>query len=453
MGWANQNKFTTSINRYSFIKALVIFLSFSVNSVYVSAADWGIIHAGKLLNQPGQKVLINKTIIIKDNKFHQIIDELIPASEALDDKTASFKFYDLSEYFVLPGLIDLHTHLSLEIHPGLRYESVERSQGYRALRGAKNAALTLDAGFTTVRNVGGGGEMLALRDAIAEKIVVGPRLFVVGGGISVTGGHGDIHGLLPDVTELIARPGTCDGVAGCRRAVRLLIRSGADHIKLSTTGGVTSETGAGLNQQMFEDEIQAIVDTAHSMNRKVAAHAHGVDGINAALRGGVDSIEHGTFLDKESIRLFKRNGSYLVPTLLAPALLGSKMLGENSPLPLPQQEKARIAMVRAKTYARDAHKAGVKLAFGTDAGVYPHGLNAKEFKYLVEWAGMTPMQAIHSATVNAAELLGKTALLGTITKGKYADLVAVSGDPLQDITELENINFVMKEGLVYKNVE
>ncbi|MBT7951170.1 MAG: amidohydrolase family protein [Gammaproteobacteria bacterium] len=439
---------SNKLNLISFISLLLISLIINGNAV---AAEWTIIHAGKLLSVPGEPVLTEKSIVIKAGTIERIVDGYIKSTELGAVKPEDVSLIDLSDFFVLPGLIDMHTHLSLEITPRLRYEGVERSQAYRALRGARNAKRTLDVGITTVRNVGGGQEMLALRDAIAENLVIGPRVFAVGGGIGVTGGHMDTHGLLPEVTDLIARPEICDGVAECRHSARLLIRKGADHIKIATTGGVVSESGAGLNQQMFEDEIKAIVDTAHSMNRKVAAHAHGLDGINAALRAGVDSIEHGTFLDKESIRLFKRNDVYLVPTLLAPALLGAKMLGENSPLPLPQQKKARLAMTRAKTYARDAHKGNVKIAFGTDAGVFPHGMNTKEFRYLVEWAGMSPMEAIKTATVNAADLLGQSETLGTLSVGKYADLIAVNGDPLADVTELENVKFVMKEGVVYKN--
>ena len=417
-----------------------------------TAAEWTIIHAGKLLAEPGRDVLLEKSVIIKDGKIDSIADGFVQASSLEGALANKVSVHDLSGYFVLPGLIDMHTHLSLEISPKLQYEMIERSTGYLALRAGRNARRTLDAGFTTVRNLFGGEEMLALRDAIADKLVVGPRVFAVGGGISVTCGHLDLHSmyLLPKDHELTTQVDTCDGVAACRQSTRRLIRNGADHIKIASTGGVLSRTGAGLNQQMFDDEIRAVVETAHSMNRKVTAHAHGLDGINAALRAGVDSIEHGTFLDKESIRLFKKNDAYLVPTLLAPALIGTKLLGKNSPLPKPQQEKARIAMQRAKTYARDAHKGGVKIAFGTDAGVFPHGQNGKEFRYLVEWAGMSPMQAIKSATVNAADLLGQADTLGTIAAGKYADLIAVDGDPLVNVTELEHVDFVMKEGVVYK---
>lgn len=441
------------MNTSIYIKALVFSLGLSFANFSVSATEWGVIHAGKLLAQPGQQVQENKTVILKDNKVHRIVDGLVPASEALEDGNAPYKFHDLSDYFVLPGLIDSHTHLSLELSPQYRYEGVELSSSYRALRAVPNARVTLEAGFTTVRNVGGGAEMLALRDAVKKGFVPGPRIFAVGGGISVTGGHMDTHALLPGVTELIAPPEICDGVADCRRATRLLIRQGADLIKIASTGGVLSESGAGLNQHMFDDEIKAIVDTARSMGRKVAAHAHGTDGINAALRAGVDSIDHGTFLDKQSIRLFRKSGAYLVPTLLAPALVEPQVMDPESNFPMSLREKTMLAVTRAKEYAREAHEAGVKIAFGTDSGVYPHGINAREFRYLVEWAGMTPMEAIHSATINAAKLLGQFDKLGTISTGKYADLIAVKGNPLEDITELENVAFVMKDGVVYKDVE
>jgi len=241
----------------------------------------------------------------------------------------------------------------------------------------------------------------------------------------------------------------CNGVGDCRRAVREQVRRGADHIKLTATAGVLSNTAAGLEQQFFEDELKAIMDTAHSMGRRVTAHAHGVQGINAALKAGVDSIEHGTYLDKESIRLFKRAGAYLVPTLLAGATVAEWAEDPNSFLTPPQRAKAAEVGPRMLDMARRAHEGGIKIAFGTDSGVSQHGDNAKEFALLVE-AGLTPKEAIISATVSAADNMGKSEKVGSLTPGKYGDLVAVDGDPLSDITELEDVDFVMKGGVAYK---
>ncbi len=414
------------------------------------AADWTIIHAGKLLAVPGGAITENQSVIIKNGRVERV-EPGFSATQTLDTADGDeVSVYDLSDYFVLPGLMDMHTHLSFEIGPSAKLESVELSEADYALRAAQFGKRTLMAGFTTVRNLGGGREMLAYRDAVNEGIAIGPRIYAVGGGISGTGGHADNHGFRSDILEVMKNPNVCDGADDCRRAVRSLVRDGADVIKITATGGVLSETGAGLNQQMLDDELRAVVETARSMGRKVAAHAHGTDGINAALKAGVNSIEHGTFLNRESIRLFRRNDAYLVPTLLAPAMFAPILSDPNSFLPAPQREKGLIALARAQQYVHEAHAGGVKIAYGTDAGVFPHGLNGKEFKLLVDWGGLTPMEAIEAATTNAAALLGQENAIGSIEPGKYGDLIAIKGDPLTDITELEDIDFVMKEGVAYK---
>ncbi len=416
------------------------------------AADWSVIHAGRLLAQPGAPALEAQTIIIRDGEIVSVEPGYKDASAigaAAGDKVAEI---DLKDYFVLPGLIDCHVHLTGENNPQGRLQAVELSDPDRALWAAANARKTLLAGFTTVRNVGAGGgdAIFALRDGIAKGYVEGPRIFAAGSGISVTGGHGDgTQGYRDDVAEVLHSPGVCDGVAECRKAVREQVRRGADHIKLTATAGVLSNTAAGLEQQFFDDELEAIMTTAHAMGRKVTAHAHGVNGINAALRAGGDSIEHGTYLDAESIRLFKRRGAYLVPTILAGVTVAEWAADPDTFLTPPSRAKAAEVGPLMLDMARRAHAGGVKIAFGTDSGVSKHGENAREFALLVE-AGMTPMQAIRTATVAAADNIGQSAHLGTIEAGKHADIIAVGGDPLSDVRELEDVDFVMKAGAVYK---
>jgi imidazolonepropionase-like amidohydrolase len=360
--------------------------------------------------------------------------------------------HDLKGMFVMPGFIDGHVHILGENNPRARLQRVEMSEADSAIAGAGFARKTLMAGFTTVRDVGAGSSdaIFALRDGIAHGDVVGPRIFASGATVSVTGGHGDgTQGYRDDVAELLQSSAVCDGAPECRHAVREQVRRGADHIKLTATGGVLSNTAAGLEQQFFNDELTAIIDTSHAMGRKVTAHAHGVNGINAALKAGIDSIEHGTYLDDESIRLFKKSGAYLVPTLLAGATVVEWAKDPNTFLLPPQRDKALKVGPTMHDMAGKAHRGGVKIAFGTDSGVSAHGDNAKEFGLLVA-AGLTPMDAIKTATVNGADNLGKSDTIGAIEPGKYADIVAVDGDPLANIDALLDVDFVMKEGVVYK---
>ncbi len=417
-----------------------------------AAADVAIVHAGRLLAIPGRPPIAAQTVVIKDGRIAAVLRGYADASAAgagTGDKVAT---YDLKDHFVMPGFIDGHVHILSENNPQQRLQRVELSEADIAINGAGFAKKTLMAGFTTVRDVGAGSSdaIFALRDGIAKGDVVGPRIFASGATISVTGGHGDgTQGYRDDIAELLHSHGVCDGPDDCRRAVREQVRRGADHIKLTATGGVLSNTAAGLEQQFSVDELKAIVDAAHAMGRKVTAHAHGVTGINAALRAGVDSIEHGSYLNDESIRLLRGTGAYLVPTILAGDTTARWADDPNSFLLPPQRAKAKEVAGRIQDAARRAHRAGVKIAFGTDSGVSKHGDNAREFELLVE-AGMTPMQAIRAATVAGAANLGKADVLGTIEPGKYGDLVAVSGDPLADIGELRDVDFVMKEGVVYK---
>ncbi len=415
------------------------------------AADYSIVHAGRLLAEPGKAVLTERSIIIEDGKITGVLAGYVDAASTGATPDDNVALYDLKDYFVMPGFIDSHVHLTSELGPRAKLSVVERSDADVAVIAAGFAKKTLLAGFTTVRDVGASGDdaVFALRDGIERGDVIGPRVFASGHTISPTGGHGQRHGYRGDVFDVIQSTGVCDGAAECRKAVRDQVRRTADHIKLVSTGGVLSETAAGTGQQFFDDELKAIMDTSHALGRKVTAHAHGADGINAALRAGVDSIEHGTFSDAESFRLFKRYDAYLVPTILAGVTVAEIANDPNSFFPPPIRKKAKQVGPQILDMARRAHAGGVKIAFGTDSGVSRHGDNAREFALLVD-AGMTPMEAISSATIVGAAHLGQSDLIGVIAVGKSGDLVAVGGDPLTDITELENIDFVMKEGVAYK---
>lgn len=415
-------------------------------------AEIEIVHAGRLLDIPGQPARSEQSVIIRDGIIAAVLPGYVDAAAAGAEDGDKVTVRDLKSMFVLPGLIDGHVHITSELNPKGRLQAVEYSDPDVAIVAAGYAKKTLMAGFTTVRDVGadGGDAVFALRDGVARGDIVGPRIFAAGSTISVTGGHGDgTQGYRDDVAHILHSPGVCDGPDDCRRAVREQVRRGADQIKLTATAGVLSNTAAGLEQQFFPDELAAIVETAHSMGRRVTAHAHGVNGINAALRAGVDAIEHGTYLDNESIRLFRKSGAYLVPTLLAGATVTAMAEDPDTFLLPPQRAKAKGIEPLMHDMARRAREGGVNIAFGTDTGVSRHGDNAKEFALMVK-AGFSPMEAIRTATVNGAANLGKSDVLGTIEPGKYADLIAVDGDPLSDVTELEDVDFVMKDGVVYK---
>ncbi|WP_411819128.1 amidohydrolase family protein [Hyphococcus formosus] len=431
---------------------LIATIGFCAMFTSAQAADYALVHAGRLLAKPGEAVTENQTVVIKDGMVERVADGFIDESAVGAGDDDQVIIHDLGDYFVMPGLIDGHVHITHENNPNGRLDRVQMSGADLAIKGAGYAHTTLMAGFTTVRDVGAGSSdaIFALRDGIERGDVVGSRIFASGATISVTGGHGDgTQGYTDEIGHILHSKGVCDGAGECRKAVRDQVRRGADHIKLTATGGVLSNTAAGLEQQFFDDELEAIMDSAHAMGRRVTAHAHGVNGINAALEAGVDSIEHGTYLDKDSIRLFKKNGAFLVPTILAGVTVAEWANDPNSHLLPPQRVKAAKAGPAMIDMARRAHNGGVKIAFGTDSGVSKHGDNAREFGLMVE-AGMTPMEAIHAATVNGAANLNKSDLLGTLEPGKFGDLVAVKGDPLSDIKELEDIDFVMKEGVAYK---
>jgi len=363
---------------------------------------------------------------------------------------------DLSGMSCMPGFIDMHVHLASQTQPqieALRSQLTLDPQD-RAYKSVAYAERTLMAGFTTVRDLGDSeGLNLSLKRAISTGAIVGPRMFVAGKSIATTGGHADpSNGLSREMRKLKGTPGPEEGVVDspeeARQAVRARYKEGADVIKVTATGGVLSQASSGMNSQYTEDELKAIVATAKDYGFKVAAHAHGADGMKRALRAGLDSIEHGTYMDDEAIALFKKNGAWFVPTISAGRYVADKAKEPEYYSPLVRPKAAAIGPQIQGTFAR-AYKAGVKIAFGTDAGVFPHGENAKEFAYMVE-AGMRELEAIRSATLGAASLLGQSSRLGSLEPGFAADIVAVGGDPLKDISLLQKVRFVMKEGVVYK---
>jgi len=405
-----------------------------------------VIHAGMLLDRPGRAPRQRASIVVRDGRIEAVQDGFVPVP-------AGGRLIDLSDRFVLPGLIDSHVHLTSD-RAGVEGQLAELTESVplRSYEAAWNARKTLDAGFTTVRNLGSeDGVTLGLRDAIVRGWAIGPRIVDAGTSISATAGHMDpTLGIREEFHDDLLRSGsTCDGADDCRRAVRRQVARGVDVIKIATTGGVNSRIGLGLGAQMFEDEVRAIVETAHLYGKKVAVHAHGADGINLALRAGADSIEHGTLLDDESLRLFRQTRAYYVPTLST--INGYRERLAANPNAYTGEVRAKIEWrigITGRALER-AVPAGVRIAFGTDAGVSMHGRNADEFVLMVEH-GMTPMTAIEAATVNAADLLGLGAEVGTIEPGKSADIVAVRGDPLADVGVLRQMNFVMARGRVQR---
>lgn len=409
-----------------------------------AAADTTLIHAGDLLAVPGDSPRSQQTIVIEDDRIVSIRDGYADATEFEGDVTV----IDLKNRFVMPGLMDMHVHLQGQLGPMNDSETLKMSDQLMQMRSIHFAMETLRAGFTTVRDVGSSSqEMYAMRDAIENGWIDGPRI-VAAGGVGITGGHADISGVSPDLMEVLTSPNVCDGPYDCRRATRNVIKYGADLIKITSTGGVLTDRATGTGQQMEMDELKEVVLAATRMGRKVASHAHHEDGIVAALEAGVASIEHGSYTGPRAIKLFKETGAYLVPTLLAGKTVATLAVETDFMSDAIKAKAKRVGNDMAGSFER-AHKAGVNIAYGTDSGVSRHGTNAEEAVLMVE-AGMSEMDVLIAATINAADLIDMSDDIGTLEAGKFADIIAVDGSPLENIDELLDVDFVMKGGAVYK---
>lgn len=411
---------------------------------------WLVVHAGTLMAVPGAAPKTRQSIIVHNTRIEAVIDGFADPADYGDGAPA--RLVDLSGQFVLPGLIDAHDHITAKPNRVKRDWITTKSDADQALYGAYYAKLTLEAGFTTVRNIGSDGNAIyALRDAIDLGLVPGPRIQASGNVLTITGGHGDSStGFREDLFSALDHDGICDGADDCRRAVRYQIKRGSDLIKVMVTGGVNSEAKTGIGQHFSDAELLAIVDAAHALGRRVGGHAHAAAGVNAALRAGFDSIEHGAFIDDTSIQLFISTGAYLVPTLSVGDHVMQIALDPNSGMSAGVREKALAAIPAMMDNVAKAYKAGVKIAFGTDSGEPEHGRNADEFLFLIK-IGVTEVDAIKAATVNAADLMDLSAEVGTLEAGKFADMIATEGSPLDDISELQRVRFVMKGGVIYKH--
>jgi imidazolonepropionase-like amidohydrolase len=402
-----------------------------------------LIHCGTLIDAVKNEAQSQMTIVVEGKKITAV-------QKGFSAPSGTDKVIDLKSQTVMPGLTDMHVHIEQETSKGGEIKRYQQNQADVAFDAAKYAKNTLMAGFTSVRDMGGSGVNIALRNAINRGTVIGPRIFTSGRTIATTGGHGDPSNGLADKLTLDGQylTGVVNGVDECRQAVRQRYKEGSDCIKITATGGVLSLAKSGKAPQFTEEEIRAIVETAKDYGYHVAAHAHGTEGIKRAVRAGVTTIEHGTFMDDEGIELMKKNGTYLVATILAGKTTAdsAKVPGYYHPLIVPKA--LETGPIIQATFAK-AYKAGVKIAFGTDSGVSIHGYNAYEFVYMVE-AGMPAMEAIKSATITPAEIMGTQKEIGTIEAGKIADIIATEGNPLQDIKMMRKVSFVMKDGVVYK---
>jgi imidazolonepropionase-like amidohydrolase len=427
---------------------LPCFNLFAQNTEDSSEDSFVIIQAGTLLAHPGSPPRQNVSLLIRNDKIESLKDGFLsPAQFEVGEKDV--RVINLQDKFVLPGLIDAHVHLMFTY--GAKFRDPLKSGEETLVSGIINAKSTINAGFTTVADLDAGANswpVIVLRNAINSGDIAGPRILAAGSSISPTGGHGDFLDAPDHIIEQFSSSGLCDGEAECRRAVRRQFRQGADLIKLHATGGGAERTGGKHHKPSFmEDEFRGIVEAAHGLDLKVTAHAHSTEGINAALRAGVDSIEHGSFLDKDSIRLFKKNNAYLLPTLDVQDMIVTRIDS------VPPHAKSRLELYLNEwpDNFKKAWKAGVKIALGSDAGVVPHGSNAREIEWFVK-IGMSEAEAIKTATISTAEHLGMSKKIGKIEAGMSADIIAVSGDPLRDIKLLQHVGFVMKEGKVFKQI-
>jgi imidazolonepropionase-like amidohydrolase len=404
-----------------------------------------VLKAARLIDGKGGPEIANGVVIVTDNVITAV------GSAGQVSIPAGAKVIDLGDATLMPGFIDAHTHVIGRIlgDPNGPTADVKDYQGFAAIIGTRNAKNILLAGFTTIRNVGAPNfDDMALRKAINEGWVPGPRMMAAGHAIGITGGHCDENGYKPGLMDGGIREGIANGPEEVRAAVRYQVKYGADVIKTCATGGVLSEGDAvGATQYSFE-EMKALIDEAHKLDRKVAAHAHGTEGIKIAVRAGVNSIEHGSFLDEEGAKMMAERGTYLVPTLMAGEAV--EKLAKNGTLKGLIAEKALAAAAAMRNGIRIAKKNNVKIALGTDSSVIPHGTNGHEFTLMVEWGGLTPMESIVAGTMSAATLLGWEKHIGSLETDKWADVVAVPGDPLKDIHKMESVVFVMKNGVIYK---
>ena len=421
--------------------ALLVLLAFCISNL---AAQKTIIWCGTLIDGVSNEARSNMTIVVEKNKITDVVNGFSVA--AAGDKTI-----DLKTKTVMPGWIDCHVHTENETKRGNVADKFVYNTADIAFESLQYVNITLMTGFTTVRDLGGSGINISLRNAINKGLVVGPRILTAGKSIATTGGHADpTNGYRKDLMgDPGPKEGVINGVEDAYHAVRQRYKDGSDLIKITATGGVLSQAKDGANAQFTEEEIKAIVTAAKDYNFKVAAHAHGAEGIKRAVRGGVNSIEHGTFMDDEGIALMKQYGTWLVSTITAGKSTAdsAKIPGYYSEIVTP---KALATGPQIQNTFAKAYKAGVKIAFGTDAGVFKHGLNWLEFGYMIE-AGMPPIAAIKAATINAADLLGMKTQLGSIEVNKLADIIAVDGDPLKDAKVFGKVVFVMKDGTVFKN--
>ncbi|MFC3193057.1 amidohydrolase family protein [Marinicella sediminis] len=411
---------------------------------HLAHAETTVIYAGQLLAVPGETPLKNQTVFIKDGVIEKITDGFVEFKQADD-----MNLIQLRDAFVMPGLMDMHVHLQGELGPDNDKDALKMSAQLKGMRTVHFGRKTLLAGFTTVRDVGSDSQyMYAYRDAVNNGWVSGPRV-IAAGGVGITGGHADVSGIKPELMEFYTDKSICDGPYDCRRAARDAIKYGADLIKITSTGGVMTDRATGTGQQMEMDELKEVVRAAERMGKKVASHAHHEDGIIAALEAGVHSIEHGTYTGKEAIRLFKKTGAYLVPTLLAGDTVVKIAKNTNILPPAVAAKAIKVGSDMQGNFIK-AYRAGVNIAFGTDSGISQHGTNADE-AVLMSQAGMPNAEILVSATINAADLIGMSDQLGTLEPGKQADIIAMKVSPIKDITALKNITFVMKGGHVHKH--